>query len=108
MWHKARNPNQRVSEVYVVEQVGHFESNAAADGAAPSPFSPDMGLLLQPLPTPAPPSFGFAGERGAAPDCRSLTCEFEALKLTLDSVRLSLMRPTSLRWPPGGLLNVVT
>ena len=71
MWHKARNPNQRVSEVYVVEQVGHFERSAAADGAAPSPFSPDMGLLLQPLPTPAPPSFGFAGERGAAPNCRS-------------------------------------
>ncbi len=50
---------------FVSAQVGQWQQSAAADGAAPSPFSPDMGMLLETLPTPAPGSFGFAGDTGA-------------------------------------------
>ena len=57
-------------------QMGQWSDNAAAGTVAPSPFSPDMGALLQNLPAPtAQHSFGFAGGTGTVHAPPSV-CEF--------------------------------
>ncbi|BDA49172.1 probable disheveled-associated activator of morphogenesis 1 at N-terminal half [Coccomyxa sp. Obi] len=72
-WQPPASSSPSIASSNASEEVGQWSGNAMADRAAPSPFSPDMGTLLQNLPMPtAQHSFGFAGGAGATPETPTL------------------------------------
>ncbi|CAL8464050.1 g3585 [Coccomyxa elongata] len=72
-WQQPASSSPSLASSSASEEMGQWSDNAVAGTVAPSPFSPDMGALLQNLPAPtAQHSFGFAGGAGVTPETPTL------------------------------------